>query len=108
MAAKIDLMLNPPKDKKALTRENILSFIEKQSAEDKKWFVELCDKNMIRKTNNLTKEVIETYNLQVIREEVAKRFFPEISKKGKREKKEEQNKSKKLSMKDRLDAMRNG
>ena len=103
--AKIDLKLNPPKDKRALTKENVLDFIEKYgSSEDKAWFVELMNNNRIKKANNLDKgKEVTSYNFEVVREEFAKKFFPAVSKKGKKEAKKKT--AKKETFEDKLAAL---
>lgn len=93
--AKIDLKLNPPKDKRALTKENMLDFIKKYgNDEDKSWFKGLMKSNVLKKTSNLDGKEVTTYNFEVVREDFAKRFFPEISKKGKKEAKQKETKKK--------------
>lgn len=87
--AKVDLSLNPPTNKKTLTAENMLFFIEKYGTdEDVAWYIDLLDNNHKKKTNNLTGDVVDGYNYPPIREAFAKRFFPAISdaekKKGKK------------------------
>lgn len=88
MAAIVDLSLNPPKSKRELTKMNMIKYVsENGSAEDKAWFKQLCNDNKLNKKNNLKKgaEIIEGYNMPKIREEFAKRFFPEISSANKKQ-----------------------
>ena len=104
---KIDLKLNPPKDKRALTLDNMLSFVEKYGTnEDCEWFADLLDANTVKKANNLKGgEPIDGYNYTPIREEFAKRFFPEISAEAK--KKNKTKAPKKPSNKTRIANLRN-
>ena len=103
--AKIDLKLNPPKDKRALTKENMLDFIKKYGTdEDKAWFVKLMNDNKKQVPNNLDKEkIVTSYKFEIVREEFAKRFFPGISKKGKKDSKKKD--TKKPSFEDELNAL---
>lgn len=81
MAAIIDLKKNPPKDKRTLTKMNMINYVKTYgTAEDKEWFKGICSKNQIVRTNNLTGKDANTYNWNVIREGFAKKFFPEASK----------------------------
>lgn len=93
MASIKDLKLNPPTKKTELTKDNMLKFIKEYGSEDdKKWFVDLMKSNKQRKVNNLTKEVVEGYDLPNIREAFAQKFFPTISKKAKISSKKKSNK----------------
>ena len=80
-----DLKLNPPTKKTELTKDNMLKFIKEYgSTEDKKWFVDLMTTSKVKKTNNLTGEVVDGYDLPKIREAFAQKFFPTISSKAKK------------------------
>lgn len=105
MPAKIDLKLNPPSDKRALTKENMLSYVKTYGTdEEKRWFKKLMKDNAVKKKNNLTGDVSDTYNFVIVREEFAKKFFPDISKKGKKEAKKKEGKgSKKPSFAEELE-----
>ena len=94
MASVKDLKLNPPKKKTELTKTNMLKFIKEYgSVEEKKWFIELLEKNTLKKKNNLKGGAeIEGYDLPVIREEFAKAFFPDISSYEKNKKKKNSHK----------------
>lgn len=72
---------NPPKKKSELTKESMLLFMKDKSVskKEKKWFVDLMKSNKVKKKNNLTGEIIETYDLPKVREEFAIKYFPEIS-----------------------------
>lgn len=84
MAKVKDLKLNPPTKKSDLNKDSMLKFIkENGTGEDKEWFVTLMNNNKIKKKNNFTGEVGDGYDLPKVREEFAKRFFPEISSKAK-------------------------
>lgn len=79
-----DFATNPPKNKTVLDKESMLDYVlNHKTKEEQKWFVELLDNNKKIKKNNLDggKEY-EGYDLAIIREEFAKRFFPDISEKG--------------------------
>lgn len=91
--AKLDLTKNQPKDKRDLTKENMMSYIEKQSDEDQAWFAKLCLEHPITRTNNLDGKDITTYDWEVIREAFAQKYFYSISKKGKKEAKKEEKKN---------------
>ena len=98
-----DLKLNKPTKKTQLNKLSMLKFIkENGSAEDKKWFYDLMQKNKKKVKNNLTGEVVDGYDLPAIREAFAQKFFPEISSKAKREKKVVK---KTLSFDDELEAL---
>ena len=98
-----DLKLNPPTKKTELTKDNMLKFIKLHGSEaDKKWFVELMTSHKVKKTNNLTGNEVEGYDLPKIREAFARKFFPTISSKAKSESKKS---SKKLSFEDELKAL---
>lgn len=101
-----DLKLNPPKSKKDLKKENMFAYVKEYGdAEDKKWYALLL-KNNPKKIKNALKdnEVVDSYDWQVIREEFAKRFFFDISNKGKAEAKKAQKKAEaKKSVDDELE-----
>lgn len=98
-----DLKLNPPKKKSELTKHSMLKFIkENGTAEDKVWFFDLMNANVIKKKSNLTGDVIEGYDIPKVREEFAKKFFPEISNQAKNKKKTS---TKTMSFKDELKAL---
>jgi hypothetical protein len=81
---KIDLTTTEPKNLTSLTKDAMLDYIiAKGTKEDKKWYAELCNANLQWKTNNLTKEKYQTPNLTVVREQFAKRFFPNLTQKKK-------------------------
>ena len=86
MPAPKDLRQHTPEKKSDLTKDNMLKFIQGGSEEDKKWFVDLMKKYRTEKTNNLTNEKVDGYDMANIREEFAKRFFKEISKEYKKKK----------------------
>lgn len=86
MPAPKDLRQDAPKKKSDLTKDNMLKFIQGGSEEDKKWFVSLMKDNRLEKTNNLTHEKADGYNMTEIREEFAQRFFKTISKEYKKKK----------------------
>ena len=81
MAKVKDLRLNPPTKKTELTKESMLKYMKDESVskKDKKWFVDLMNNNKVKKKNNLTGEIVETYDLAKIREEFAIKYFPSIS-----------------------------
>lgn len=102
MAKITDLHLNAPTNKTELTKNNMLKYVKEHgTVEDKTWFVELMKTNQEEKKNNLTGEVGKGYNLPVIREEFAKKFFPTISKEYKDNQKKES--SKKRSFEEELE-----
>lgn len=79
-----DLKLNPPTKKTELNKKSMLNYIKAHGTdEDKKWFINLLETNIEKKTNNLTKEVINGYDIPAIRNEFAKRFFPDLLNKKK-------------------------
>ena len=79
-----DLNLNKPTKKTELNKQSMLKYIrDNGSDEDKKWFVELMEANKENKKNNLTHEVITGYNIPKVRNEFAKRFFPNLLEKKK-------------------------
>lgn len=85
MATIKDLKTNPPTSKRDLTKENMLKFIKNHgSAEDKKWFVDLMNTNKLNKVSNLDGKPVVGYNLGVIREEFARKFFEDLSSKSKK------------------------
>lgn len=93
--AKKDLNLNPPTKKTELTKENMLAFMKDKSLEERTWFVELMNSHPIRRKNALKdNEVVDSYDFKVIREEFAKKYFPEISSKYKAQKKNDNTKKK--------------
>lgn len=89
MAKVKDLRLNPPVKKTELTKESMLKFMKDESVskKEKKWFVDLMNSNKIKKKNNLTGDIVDTYDLPKIREEFAIKYFPEISSKARKSKK---------------------
>ena len=90
-----DLKLNPPKSKKDLNKDNMMDYVRDcGTAEDKRWYALLL-KNNPKKIKNALKdnEVVDSHDWKVIREEFAKRFFFEISNKGKAEAKKAQKKA---------------
>ena len=106
--ASIDLHLNPPTSKKDLTDANLYKFfIDNGTPEDCNWYADLLEKHTIKKTNNLTGKVIDGYDWPVIREEVAKKFFPDVSATKKKEKKDAEKGKKKETGKDRINNLRN-
>ena len=86
MAKVKDLRLNPPTKKTELTKESMLLFMKDESVskKEKKWFVDLMNSNKVKKKNNLTGEIVETYDLPKVREEFALKYFPQISSKAKK------------------------
>lgn len=89
-----DLKLNPPKNKKDLTKDNMLAYVKEYgTAEDKVWFVELMNANKKKVLNHLTKEVVDSYDFKTVREAFAKRFFPAISTKEKKKPAKKEKKS---------------
>lgn len=81
MAKIKNLRETPPTKKADLTKESMLLFMKDESIpkDEKKWFVELMTSNKKEKTNNLTHKTVDGYDLAVIREEFAKKYFPELS-----------------------------
>lgn len=101
-----DLYLNKPTKKTELNKDSMMKYInEHATVEETEWFIELCANNRENKVNNLSGETINGYNIKAIREEFAKKFFPDISEKGKLAKKKA-NKSKKPTFEDNLEALK--
>jgi len=76
---KVDLKVTPPTNLTSLTKDAMLDYIISYGTkEDKKWYVELCNANLVEKENNLTKKKSVSPNLTEIRKEFAKRFFPSL------------------------------
>lgn len=104
----IDLHLNPPKDKKDLTSDNLYKFFMNYGTDkDCDWYADLLEKNTVKKTNNLTGKEIDGTNWPVVREEVAKKYFPEISSAEKKAKKQAGKGKKKETNADRINNLRN-
>lgn len=79
MAKVRDLKTTPPENLTHLTKEAMLSYIiDCGTEEDKNWYVDLCEKNLVTKKNNLTNEEITTPDVSILRKEFAKRFFPNL------------------------------
>ena len=77
--ANVDLKANPPKSIPNLTKDAMLHYVKTYGTmEDKKWYVELCQNNMVEKFNQLTKKTITTPDISILRQEFAKRFFPSL------------------------------
>lgn len=86
MAGKIDLRLNPPKNKSVLTKENMLGYIKGCEAEDKQWFLNTLEQFKVRKTNNIDGSIVNGYDWKSIRGKFVARFFPELNKNNKKDK----------------------
>ena len=80
MAKTKNLRENPPKKKADLTKESMLLYMQDNSIsnEEKKWFVELMTSNKKNKVNNITHKIVEGYDLVKIREEFARKYFPDL------------------------------
>ena len=75
----VDLKETPPKAIPSLTKDAMLYFVKKYGTkEDKIWYVNLCKSNIIKKTNNITKEVAEGLDISKIRKAFAQKFFPHL------------------------------
>lgn len=105
-----DLTKEAPQKLNDLTKENMLAFIKTKSAEDKSWFKSLMIENRkegqpnpLYKEGGNMPETITKYNMPVIREAFAKRFFYSISKEGRKESKKTG--KKKLSFEKELEAL---
>jgi hypothetical protein len=102
MAKTYNLRLNRPKKKTELTKDAMKQYMLDETPENKLWFYDLMKNNKKKIKNNLTGDIVDSYDLSKVREEFAQRFFPEISDKAKREKKTT---SKKLSFEEELEAL---
>lgn len=84
----IDLTKTNPTSKTQLTKENMYNFIkQRKNKEEIEWFVNLMRSNPSEVQLNSGKAKSEkgkSYNFIVVREEFAKKFFPEISKEYKK------------------------
>jgi hypothetical protein len=80
MAKIKNLRENPPKKKSELTKESMLLYMKDKSVskDEKIWFFNLMESNRKEKVNNLTHETGIGYDLTKIREEFAKKYFPEL------------------------------
>jgi translation initiation factor 1 (eIF-1/SUI1) len=88
MATVKDLKLNPPKSKAELTKVNMLKYVKAYGTdEEKKWFVDLMEENRRKKISNIDGSEVNGYDLPKVREEFAKKFFPDLSKKKAKPKK---------------------
>ena len=74
---------------------------------DRDWYADLLENNIIKKKNNLNGEVIDGINWPVVREEVAKKHFPDISETKKKEKKQDSKGNKNKKPTDVIKALRN-
>lgn len=75
----VDLKQTPPTAIPNLTKDAMLYYIKKYGTkEDKVWYVELCKSSTNKKTNNITKEVVEGLDISTIRKAFAKKFFPHL------------------------------
>lgn len=89
-----DLTKEAPKKLNDLTKENMLAFIKTKSAEDKAWFKKTMIENrkegepnpLYKEGKNMPKTITK-YNMPVIREAFAKKYFFSISKEGRKESK---------------------
>lgn len=101
MARITDLKENPPTQLPHLTKDAMLSYVKNYGTnEDIDWYIDLCEKNLITKKNNLTNENITTPDIRVLRKEFAKRFFPNLLE-------EKKTTTKAQSYMDRVRALRN-
>ena len=79
---KIDLRTSP-KTLPDLTKDYMLTYIEKKGKdEDKQFFIDLVNANVTK-----TEKGKDSFNWKVIRTEFAKRFFPSLVEEKKKEKK---------------------
>lgn len=83
MSKKVMNVNEPITNKTQLTKEFMYEYVKQQkNKEDAEWFVNLMrsnEKEVILNSSKAKSEKGKSYNYVLIREEFAKRFFPEIS-----------------------------
>ncbi len=91
MATIKDLYKEAPKKLNDLTKDNMLAYVKTKSDADKKWFKELMianrkegEPNPLYKEGGNMPETITKYDMPVIREAFAVKYFYSISKEGRK------------------------
>ena len=79
MAKEINLRNGNVVSKSQLTKNNMLAFMREEPKEEIEWFVNLMRNNQVEKKSNLDNKTVNGYDMKVVREEFAKKYFYEIS-----------------------------
>ena len=92
MAQKRDYAKNPPQKLTELNKDSMLDYVVANKEDDIAWIVDLFDNNIEKKTYNFDTnggahkkgEEYDGYNMKVIREQFAKRYFSSLLEKKKK------------------------
>lgn len=105
----IDLTKEAPTKLNQLTKDNMLAFMKTKSPEDKQWFKDLMKSNKqedvpnpFYKEGGKAPKTMTKYNMPVVREAFAAKYFYDISAAGRKAKKKT---NKKPSFEDELEAL---